>query len=236
MRAWQRLLGWLYRERCLGCREWDVHPVCASCEADWPVLPQPTCVVCAGPRFDARPVCGACRALPKAFSATIAACAYTGAARGALQALKYRHRRDLAGYLAAKLVASAGWPGGEWLMVPVPLHRKRLRERGYNQAELLVRAIAKATGQPWAPALERLTPTDPQYGLSRADRVANLEGAFRCTRPVQGRRILLVDDVLTTGATAHHAALALLAAGAAEIRVAVVARTMPPGYDEASVS
>lgn len=232
MTWWQRLLGLLYRERCLGCRTWGPTPVCEACEASWPVLPQPVCRVCAVPGGT---LCRRCRLEPPGFSGAIAACAYLGPARGALQALKYRHRRELAPYLARKLAAAPGWPEGDWLLVPVPLHPRRERERGYNQAALLARAIAREKGLGTADVLRRLTPTDPQYGLTRELRSANLEGAFACPVSLVGRRVLLVDDVLTTGATAHHAATALLEAGAEEVRVAVIARTMPPGYYENEV-
>lgn len=229
MSGWRRLVGWLYRERCLGCGTWGPTPVCEPCEGRWPALPEPACRACAAPALEG-PVCRLCRAAPAAFSAAIAACAYAGVARRVLQALKYRHRRDLAPYLAARLAAHAGFPRGDWLLVPVPLHPRRERERGYNQAALLARALSKATGLPWAEALVRRAATAPQHGLSREQRAANLEGAFRGGPGVKGRRVLLVDDVLTTGATAHHASLALFEAGAAEVRVAVVARTLPPGH------
>lgn len=149
--------------------------------------------------------------------------------REVIHALKYRRHRHLAGYLADRLSAAAHFPPGVWLVVPVPTSAERLKARGYNQAALLGRAIAKRRRLPYAEALKRAVETAPQHALSRQARKQNLAGAFACEGGVAGRRVLLVDDVMTSGATAQSATLALLEAGAAEVRIAVVARTLMPG-------
>lgn len=113
----------------------------------------------------------------------------------------------------------------------MPLHPNRLKARGFNQAAEIVRHVAKALGLAWrSDALIRLHDTAPQAGLRREERWANLRGAFACPEPLQGARILLIDDVLTTGASLSACAEVLHHAGASHIDVAVLARTPEPGH------
>lgn len=115
-------------------------------------------------------------------------------------------------------------------VTPVPLHADRLRERGFNQSQELARPLAAASGAPLSPALlRRARATAHQIGLNRAERQANLLGAFTAHASVRGKTILLVDDTLTTGATLRLAARALLDQGALAVDVAVAARTPGPG-------
>jgi len=115
------------------------------------------------------------------------------------------------------------------VLVPVPLHPGRRRERGFNQAALIAREIARLTDRPWVEeALVRRAQTRPQTGLSAAERRRNVKGAFvvRRRREVTGRVVVLVDDVLTTGATAQACALALREGGATEVRLLSIARVV----------
>jgi ComF family protein len=157
----------------------------------------------------------------------VAASAYVGVAREALHALKYRRRKDLAPLLAKRVADSIGFPPGDWLVVPVPMPAERLQERGYNQAALLGRAIARRRKLRYGEPLRRARTTKPQHALPPGERLSNAKDAFACDASVAGQRVLLVDDVMTTGATVHWAARAMLDAGAVEVRVAVVARTLP---------
>lgn len=226
MRWLEAVLGLLYRERCAGCGAWGPSPLCRACLAGWPAWPEGGCPICAEPGGS----CAPCTDRQPAFAGTVAAGAYRGVAKSAIQALKFKGRRRLAPLLAARLAEAPGFPSGDWLLVPVPLHPERRRKRGFNQAALIAREVARARQLPWREAIERTLATDPQHVLDRRSRLANLDAAFRCRESLAGRRVLLVDDVMTTGATAQAAALALLAAGAEEVRVLVVARTLPPGY------
>jgi ComF family protein len=155
--------------------------------------------------------------------------AFTGPVRDAIHALKYRGERRLAEPLGAAIAdrwARAG-RGGD-LLVPVPLHRSRLRERGFDQADDIARACGQRLGLPVAGALERRHRTVAQHSLGRAERAQNLGGAFgvRDGRrgQVAGRWIVLVDDVSTTGATLSGCASALLEAGALAVSALTVAR------------
>lgn len=227
MSAWRALVALVFQERCAGCRQWGRAIVCAACEASWPKLPGDRCDRCAGPLDGA---CRDCVRLAPAFTRTVASGAYTGVLREAVHALKYRAQRHVAAELADRIARQPDFPAGDWLVVPVPLTAGRLKERGFNQAALLARALAKRRRLAYADPLRRTTETAPQHALGRQAREANLAGAFRCDASVAGRRVMVVDDVLTTGATAQAATFALLEAGASEVVLAVAARTMPPGW------
>jgi ComF family protein len=174
--------------------------------------------------------CGRCRRGLQTLAVGASLGPYEGSLKAAIHEFKYRSRRRVAGRLAEELLASDSvgevLRGGE-VLVPVPLHPRRHRERGFNQAALLAHEIAHRTGIASAPgALVRRKDTKPQAGLSAAGRRLNVDGAFAVRRRTQivGRVVVLVDDVLTTGATAQACARALKAAGAAEVRLLAAAR------------
>ncbi len=224
-------------------------PVCASCWAE--VLPQAgtLCLHCgealgahAFATEDRAPgdwLCRPCRMVPPAFDRAVAFGLYRGAMRGLLHLLKYEGMEPLAGPLGAHMAAQvAGLPGVPPAMtvVPVPLFAGKRRERGFNQAELLAQAVARA-GRRHGLALEvdtgllkRRRATASQAGLSPIGRRRNVQGAFAVpgaeggARPLAGRALLLVDDIYTTGATARAASLALQRAGADQVWVATAAR------------
>ena len=195
--------------------------------------PPPLCTPCGVPLPPpGSERCARCVERPPAFATARAAALYLPTAAGlnplavAVQRLKYRGRRVLADTLGA-LRASRYPIAPDALLVPVPLHVARLRERGFNQALLLARALARRRGLPVAAqALARRRTTRAQPGLAAAERRANVQGAFTVPRPqvVSGRSVVLVDDVLTSGATADACATALLAAGAVRVDVYTVGR------------
>jgi ComF family protein len=176
--------------------------------------------------------CPACTRRPPAFLRARAAALYLPATAGlnalaaAVHALKYGRRRRVAAALGSLLAARYPY-GAAALLVPVPLHLNRLRTRGFNQALLLARALSRGRGlEVAARALIRLRDTHMQPGLSAAERRRNLRGAFAVREPavVMGRHLVLVDDVITTGATADACAFTLRAAGAARVDVFTVGR------------
>lgn len=193
-------------------------PVCDGCGAPWDYDPGP------GVR------CAACMARPRAFDRARAACLYDEHSRDLVLKLKHADRTDLAPVLARWLLrAGRDLLAEAELIVPVPLHRWRLLSRRYNQAAEVARPLGDLAGVPVLPdALARVRRTESQGGKSAGGRRRNVAGAFAVPPGrrgrIAGRRLLLVDDVLTTGATAHACARALKAAGAAAVDLAVIAK------------
>lgn len=208
--------------------------LCAGCFAALPHLPHPLCTRCGTPmpaRALVEEVCIPCRDQPPPFASARAPFGYEGPARALVLRLK-TGREELALLMARMMLADAPLAEGA-LLVPVPLHRWRLVRRGYNQAALLAGALARLTGRVHAPdLLVRVRATPSTRGLGRAEREANVRGAFAVPaagRPrLAGAVCVLVDDVLTTGATAAACAAALIAAGAAEVHVRTFARVARP--------
>lgn len=191
-------------------------------------------------------LCHQCRTVPSALDAARAYSTYDGYMRAVIHSLKYRGDLLVArglGELMAWVVAVDPVFEGVKLIVPVPLHPKRLKERGYNQAAELAWVIGEQLGLPVAEALARVRETQPQAALSWRERLRNTAHAFEAVRPeaVRGKDVLIVDDVYTTGATASSAALALKRAGgrrvtgvfaaAGSLERDLVARRPPDSFD-----
>jgi ComF family protein len=192
-------------------------------------MPDGVCLRCASNR-GARGVCRGCRQLSPMLSAIQAAFVYEGAARNAVLTLKFRSGRFLVPLMGELLgEALAARPLEADVVVPVPLTRQRLRSRGFNQATLLAEHVA-ATLNATIASTNVLSREErpPQQTLGAAERLVNLEGAISCTRPedVRGRRVLIVDDVVTTGATVSACADTLARAGARRISVLAFARDL----------
>jgi ComF family protein len=213
------------------------RPFCGACWAALPIGLGPGCAVCGEPfpGLGGALACEACRRAPPPYAFARAVAAYETGMREAIHALKYGGRAAVATPLG-QLLAETG-PGvapaplDEWAdaLVPVPLHRARLAERGFNQAEVLAQPCGVAWRLPVLErALVRTRPTAPQTDLDAEARRRNVRDAFGVVRPAQilGRRLVLVDDVFTTGATVAAAARALRAAGAAAVAVLTLARVV----------
>lgn len=218
------LLELVYPPCCAACGEpLEEEPFCAIC-AD-ALLPVPAgCPRCAAPGTVGP--CPACRASPPPFEAVLAGGLFGGPLADAVHAFKYGRRPALARPLGAWLASRVALPAGA-AIVSVPLGRARLVERGYDQAALLADELARAAGlrrHRLRAALRRLRETPPQVGQGRAERTRNVAGAFAAAPDVAGRPVVLVDDVVTTGATAAAAAGALRAAGASSVTVVALAR------------
>lgn len=223
---WELALDVLLPRACAHCRE-DLSvpgPLCRDCASSLPPPPEPACVRCAGRRGTASPFCADCAG--RRFSCRLirAAAAHRGPAASLVHAFKFRGSRPAAKAagrtMAAALILRPELSGFDALAA-VPVHPRRERERGYNQAELLAREVAAATGLPLVDALERRRASAPSWKLGRVERRAELAGAY-AARPgagafVAGKRLLVVDDVAATGTTLEECAAALREAGAADV-------------------
>jgi ComF family protein len=187
------------------------------------------CAACRTPflnRFplDEHGVCALCRAGERGFNAAYCFGAYEGHLREMIHVFKYGRMKPLGARLGNLLWSALPVDEAFDSVVPVPLHWRRRWSRGFNQAEVLARCIARRRGIGVLRALTRRRATDSQTGLSNRNRRLNVDGAFRVQTAVAGLRILLVDDVMTTGATASACALALKRAGAKHVTLLTLAR------------
>ena len=226
LHRWGRLaLDLVFPPRCAVCGAMGAF-LCPACLESMPRALPPRCPVCWQPgRFASS--CTDCREQPPAFRALRTPYLMASAARGAVHALKYGHFSALAeemGRLMAESVAGKDLAADS--VVPVPLHSRRRRSRGYNQSALLAKAVAAVLGLPVDEgALVRRRARPPQAGAASAEeRRRNVEGAFEARRGLAGRRILLIDDVTTTGATLDACAGALGEARAASVHCLAFAR------------
>jgi ComF family protein len=228
------VLALVFPTSCAACGRSMDHPRSGPlCEGCWGALPRHAGGVCGcgvtlpSPHAD---VCGRCRRGLSPFERGASLGPYDGPLRIVIHELKFRGRRRAAAQLAHRLDGESRVRevlGGADVLVPVPLHPRRHRERGFNQAELLAAELGRRARVPLAAgALVRRTDTASQSGLTAARRRENVAGAFavRHRSRIAGRVVVLVDDVYTTGATARACARALRAAGAREVRLLTVAR------------
>ncbi|MEW5919815.1 MAG: ComF family protein [Bacillota bacterium] len=207
--------------------------LCPRCAAELPWLIN-CCPRCARPVSLQGEDCPHCREHPLAFAHCCALGRYEGALREALHRFKYHGEKALAvplGRLLAARLSTMPWISTVEMLVPVPLYPPRHRDRGYNQAALLAGTVSRELGIPMQAMLQRTRDTKSQTGLNRRDRWENMNGAFCCSKiaackgnSFRKAHLLLVDDILTSGATAHAASLVLQEAGLARISVAVIAR------------
>jgi len=212
-------------EDCLLCgAETGSELLCAACIGELPALAE-SCPRCALPS-PAAAVCGSCLNRPPHFDATLALWRYEFPCDGLVQALKYRAQLALAGFFARSLV-SRSLPEVD-VVLPMPLHAKRLAERGFNQALEIARGLARYWGRPIVPrGVLRVKDTLPQTELPYEERAKNVRGAFRCRLDLSGAAVAVLDDVMTTGATLNELARALKRAGATRVENFVVVRTVP---------
>ena len=232
---------WMTRipSQCAVCRAWPAQRVCEDCVQRF-ARPLPRCRRCAIHLTSGQPVCGPCLLHPPILSSCHAALDYAFPWSACIANFKFHEDPSWAGMLAQLMMQAPGVAEAmqlaDWV-IPIPLSKPRLRERGYNQALLLARQLLGAADpgrdRLQAHLLWRVQDTASQASLSRAQRLRNLRHSFALdpaqTPLLKNRRLLLIDDVMTTGATLHSAAQVLLQAGAArEVHACVLARTPAP--------
>ena len=231
----------LFPPACLACASHVARPgsLCPACWRETVFLEPPWCAVLGIPfthEMGDGAVSPAAIADPPPYGRARAAVSYRGVARRLVQGLKYRDRTDLAPWMAVWMArAGAELLAGAELIVPVPLHRRRFFLRRFNQSAELARALAAQSGIGFRSDLvARVRSTRQQVGLKARERAENVHGAFAVTKAgaalLRGRNIVLVDDVITTGATVAAAAKALLRGGAARVDVVAFARALPGDF------
>lgn len=214
--------------QCLICRAWPAATLCQQCVTRF-AAPQPRCASCALPVPAGVTRCGACLRRPPPMDGCLVAVRYGWPWTRCIAQFKFQQDPGLAAPLAALLAAAPGVAQAlaeADYVLPLPLSTERMAERGYNPAQLLARQLARRAR---ADVLLRPRHTPPQHGLPRAERLKNVRGAY-AVNPLkapllQGRRVALVDDVMTTGASLREAAATLRKAGAAHITAIAFART-----------
>lgn len=217
-------LDLIFPPHCVACGR-SGAAWCSGCEAKVAYLEGPSCRLCGAPLVSSRRACASCLADPQPLIVRSAA-RYAPPLTSAILAVKYRPLKDLAAGMAdrlAQLYQREGWQADT--VAPVPLSQERLKRRGFNQAELISRAVAAALGGEHRPELLKRTRRTPsQVGLSPAERAENVRLAFQASEQVRGRRVLLIDDLYTTGATLRACAKAALDVGALQVYGLTVAR------------
>lgn len=232
---WNTLVELLYPSHCFGCGRAveEGCTLCGSCQGRVRCIRPPYCAVCSRPfpgSAEVVPRCPNCEDHTFAFESAVAVVQAQGLARELIHRFKYQRQFHLRRLLGTWLLAGFSDPRLEAepvdAMVPVPLHPVRLRERGYNQAEALASVVSRHAGVPVTPCLQRVRYTLTQTRFDRVQRRRNLRGAFalRKNMGITGKRLLLIDDVLTTGSTLHECAAVLLDHGARSVRALTVAR------------
>jgi len=234
-RALSPLVDFVFPPRCplCGTAVGGQTGLCASCWGELAIPGEPACGLCSRP-FDGETahgaICGPCLAEPPRHGGIAAATLYNEQSRKLVLSLKHGGRIALAPLMARLMAAKLPMLDAEWMLVPVPLHRWRLWRRGYNQAALLARELGRQSGASvHVDALVRRKRTVPLGGLGRKARRRELSGAIAVGPRVErlrGRKVVLVDDVLTSGATSAACVSAMLRAGADTVIVACFARVL----------
>ncbi|MCK7576215.1 MAG: ComF family protein [Chromatiales bacterium] len=227
------LLDVLFPPTCLLCGAPGEagRDLCAGCALDLPYNLR-ACARCARPFLVPLPdgaICGDCERRPPPFEACLTAFRYEGAVPFLITGAKFRGKLNAARLLGQCLAEYARESADDWpeALIPVPLHPRRQRTRGYNQALEIARVTGRALSIPLEPrCVTRTLATQPQVGLTARARRRNIRGAFKATGDLKGRHLAIVDDVMTTGGTVSELSQVLIDAGAARVDVWAVARTL----------
>ena len=218
------LANLFYPQRCVGCSRRASDVLCQGCFEALPFVGRPFCERCGTPTAFAVYGCGECRERDFEFHGAQAPLRYEGVGKELVHALKYKGYLRVVEKVMAPLMANSLDGDRLDLVVPVPLHRSRLAKRGFNQARLMAESLAKRINTPVSDKIKAVRRTRDQIELSADARRTNVAGAYAPRGPVAGR-VLLVDDVFTTGATLSECAGVLRRAGAGEVYALTLCRT-----------
>lgn len=224
---WNSFIEAIYPTRCVVCKEASGETICSSCCGRLSLIEEPICARCGKPTGADVNSCLDCRGRFK-FTKARSLGLFEDGLKEAIYALKYKNRRPVAAYLARLALPLTQEFAPVDLITFVPLSRLKARKRGYNQAELIASELSKLAGLPTMGCMKRIKEEMDQVGLSQAQRRKNVSGVFLVTssQVIQGKRVLLIDDVFTTGATADECASDLLKAGAARVDLLTMARVV----------
>ncbi len=202
--------------------------VCPSCYFSSASLPRPLCEKCSKPLVSAKTgICRECGEHKKYFSYVSASAAYNGAVRELIHCLKFYNKGRAARILARRIAGSINIKGKDFdVILPVPTSRKRREEQGYSHTKMLAGELSRLWGMKMSEGLKKIKDTPPQNSLDRKERLVNLKGAFEAVKRFDKKKVLVVDDVYTTGATMNETAKVLLNAGAEEVAGVVAARSI----------
>ena len=240
-KAQSALMDALFPPRCAGCHRFSRALFCVNCQNGLTPIRPPFCLVCGDaldPEGLSAGLCKICRAHPSSLTIARAHWIFDGPPREAIHRFKYAGKWALGARLAPLLAENLKTDVGlcafaPEIIVPVPLHPRRQRARGFNQSEILANELAKLCALPTLPILARSRATPPQVGLDSKQRELNVEGAFCVAKDshkssLENRRVLLIDDVFTTGSTLRECARALRENGALDVAALTLARQVRP--------
>jgi competence protein ComFC len=231
-RARNGLLSLFYPAQCPTCKryikDFKYGYVCPSCFEKTIPIKEKFCLLCGLPLNSVHVFkCRDCEGVTRYFDSVRSAGVYEGGLRDMIHELKFGGKTSTADILAGYIIENAQFSfDREYFLVPVPAWKKTTAERGYNQADLLAKALSRRTGLKSLNALAKLRETKPQRTLGKKDRPGNVEGVYGVTGRVDGLKLIVVDDVCTTGSTMNEVAKVLKKAGAAEVRGITAARAV----------
>jgi competence protein ComFC len=226
------LVDLIFPPRCAICKSKDRNAICENCLAKAAYLEPPICRLCGKPRdrYFSQDLCEDCAGGDIPFDLSRSVAIYGGVMKEAIHKFKFDGRKALAprlGRFLATYLRDGDIPANDIdVIVPVPLSAKREKQRGYNQSKLLAEEIRRVYPIPLDDSsLKKIKDVTPQFELSRKERLKNVRGAFRSS-PMTGKKVLLIDDIYTTGATVREASLALKTAGAKNVYALTLARAV----------
>ncbi|HOP55720.1 MAG TPA: ComF family protein [bacterium] len=217
----------IFPSRCLVCKRISREIICSECLSRVSPVPIPVCKICGSP-VEKSNICFRCRQNLPYFSRARSYALYDGVIKTAIIRFKFEKKKrigEFLGNLLGEFALNLNWKMD--VIVPIPLSDRRLKERGFNQSEILALEVGKILKLPVSSGLVRIKETVPSISLSPAERIKNINKAFLLSdRDLKGKRVLLVDDVYTTGATVNEAGKTLLERGIKEVRVLTLARDL----------